>query len=75
MLSFFAGSLESLSGYFWFFALKFWEIVVIYELLFCLKLQVGLTMLGGGDTETQLDGKKSLTLSSLVGMQKRSDFP
>ena len=50
-----------LSGCFWLFAPKFWEVVGTYELLFCSKRNaalVVLTMLGGGDTQTLLDGKK-----------------
>ena len=44
------------------FALKFWEVVRTYKLLFSLKrntASVVLTMLGGGDTKTLLDGKKN----------------
>ena len=37
---------------------------------------VVLTMLGGGDTQTLLDGKKlNFMHSQVVGMQKISDFP
>ena len=39
---------------------QIWEVVGTYELLFCLKrnaASVVLTMLGGGDTQTLLDGK------------------
>ena len=50
--------LNLLSGCFWLFALKFWEVAGTYELSFCSKRNaVVLTMLGGGDTQTLLDGK------------------
>ena len=50
-----------LSGCFWLFAPKFWEVVGTYKLSFCPKrnaASVVLTMWGGRDTQTLLDGKK-----------------
>ena len=50
---------------FWLFALKFWEVVGTYEMSFCSKRNaalVALTILGGADTQTLLDGKKNWTL-------------
>ena len=52
-----------------FFAVKFWEVVGIYELSFFLKKNAAslvLTVLGGGDTQTLLDGKK-IELYALTG--------
>ena len=65
------------SGCFWFFAPKFWEVAEVYKLFFSSKrnaTSVVLTMSGGGDTQTLLDGKKKLH-TQVVGMQKLSDFP
>ena len=66
-----------LSGCFWFFALKFWEVAGTYKLLFCSKrdaASVVLTMLGSGDTETLLDGKEYFELHALAGSGDTKTF-
>ena len=67
-----------LSGCFWLFALKFWEVVGTYRLSFCLKrnaASVVPTMLGGGDTQTLLDGKKrNFELYALAGSGDAKTF-
>ena len=58
------------SGSFWLFAPKFWEVMVTYELIFCAKRNadsVVLTIWCGGDTQTLLDGKKKIELYTLTG--------
>ena len=69
----------TLVGCFWLFYPKILGGGGAYELAFYSKRNaalVVLTMLGGGNTQTLLDGKKNeLMHSQVVEMQKLSDFP
>ena len=57
-----------LSGCFWFFVPKFWEVEGTYKFPFCLTMNaawVVWTIIGGGDTQLLLIGKKKLNFMHL----------
>ena len=65
-----------LVGCFWLFALKFWQVAGACESSFCSKRNAAslvLTVLGGGDTQTLLDGKE-IELYALAGSGDAESF-